>query len=93
MGSKDFLKKCGHRTAFGIFDYLADKPRQGIRQRSATRGQATGVWDSQTVKAVKAYWLAREGQGLHRQGGERQLYWDVVLSKAKTVYFMLLICY
>lgn len=78
MGSRDFWKECGHETALGIWDYLSKKPKDTIKQGNATRSQviwlqvklrlagedvvATGVWDTQTVKAVKSFWMRQTGK-------------------------------
>lgn len=77
-GSRDFWKECGHEIALGIRDYLSSKPKVAIQQREATRGQiiwlqirlrlagenisVTGDWDSQTVAAVKSFWLRETGR-------------------------------
>lgn len=77
MGSKAYLKECGHRTALGIWDYLSSKPKKEISSMTAATGEviwlqvklrlageavmATGIWDGQTVAAVKSYWLKQTG--------------------------------
>ena len=73
MGSKKYLKDCGHYIALGIYDFLTSKPKKTITSRNAKRDQilwlqvklnlkghqtpATGVWDKDTIKSVQAFWL------------------------------------
>ena len=75
IGDRNFWKECGKETALGIRDYLWKKPKDTIKQETATEGEViwiqiklrlagedivtTGVWDDQTVAAVKSFWMKK----------------------------------
>lgn len=77
MGSKEYLKKCGHQIALGVYDYLATKPEKECTIKDATRAEiiwiqiklnlkgfntpTTGVWDDNMIKAIQDYWLSAKG--------------------------------
>lgn len=78
MGDRNYWKECGKETALGIRDYLWKKPKDTIKQDTATEGEViwiqiklrlagedivtTGTWDEQTVAAVKSFWKKETGR-------------------------------
>ena len=72
MGSKKYLKDCGHFIALGIYDFLCKKPKADIDTKTATREEimwlqvklnlkgyqtpTTGKWDEDLINSIKAFW-------------------------------------